>query len=300
MKRRAARPPALWDRRSFLQASGVALLWAVLPESVDAQANLSSPGSGRNDGLGAADLRDWITVVGDAYRPGMGEVVPGDVTTVHMAGGLSEIQANVQNRRDVMAHNITYFRRSDAALLTRLHTFACEFRLPVMPDRENTDYNGQTFEGSITLWDGLESRLRTTVGFQWVVNPWSDAGVVNGWEPDPVPIDIDSGGHWVAQGHLSLDTEWHQLLMMLDPVNHIYMLQIDGLAFPATAVEEPGPASWGIDQSGVISVEAISIDPGARLTGGRMHRVQLRNWRWQWAPAKQENWLYLPAVIGGP
>jgi hypothetical protein len=290
----------MWDRRSFLQASGAALLWAALPESVGAQGHLSSPGSGRDDGLAAADLRNWITVVGDAYRPGMGEVVPGDVTTVHMAGGLSEIQANVQNRRDVMAHNITYLRRSDAALLTRLHTFTCEFRLPVMPDRENTDYNGQTFEGGITLWDGLESRLRTTVGFQWIVNPWSNAGVVNGWEADPAPIDSDSSGHWVARGHLPLDTAWHQLMMWLDPVNYFYALQIDGVAFPATAVVEPGPASWGSDQSGVIAVEAISIDPGAHLTGGRMHRVQVRNWRWQWASAKQENWLYLPVVTAGP
>jgi hypothetical protein len=47
-------------------------------------------------------------------------------------------------------------------------------------------------------------------------------------------------------------------------------------------------------------VEAISIDPGAHLTGGRMHRVQVRNWRWQWASAKQENWLYLPVVTAGP
>lgn len=270
------------SRRGFLGGSAWAVGWAI---PLLRNGRTSASPTARE--FGGANLAGWTTAVGDATRPGMGQVTEADIATVHFPD-YSELRANVASRADIMAHNMTYRKELDAACLEMVHVCEYQFQLPYLPATGNTDRNGQTIEGAISLWDGQDTRRLTVVGWQWIVNPFWESGTLNCWTP---------GKAWQKVGSLPVDdTDWHTIRLVLDPVRRTAAMQFDGVTFPTCAAGHDGPPDFGSDVSATLAAEAISIDPGDSLLGGKLHEVRFRNWSWVWEPASACS-TFLPLVV---
>lgn len=269
------------SRRRFLGVSA----WAV-GGAVPLLRRGRAPDSPATHEFGGANLAGWTTAVGDAMRPGMGQVTDADIETVHFPA-YSELRANVTGRADIMAHNMTYRKEFDPACLEMMHVCEYQFRLPYLPATTNTDLNGQTVEGAISLWDGQGTRQIVVVGWQWIVNPFWESGTLNCWTPGKV---------WQKVGSRPVDdTEWHTIRLVLDAVRGTAAMQFDGATFPSCAAPHDGPPNFGSDVSATLATEAISIDPGDSLLGGKRHEVQFRNWSWVWEPTTRCT-TFLPLV----
>jgi len=107
-------------------------------------------------------------------------------------------------------HNITFKRFVADNVFDFVHIFGYKFRLPYMPAVENIGLEPANHRGSDWLWDGSNTRLDHGTGFQWYINPWGpDVGDLRTW------TDIN-GGSWVSMGNMPLDTEWHEVRLVLD------------------------------------------------------------------------------------
>ncbi len=222
------------------------------------------------------NLDGWQTVLGDAHYACPGETPASleDIQTLHHPD-YSFLEANIQPRA-VMAHNITFQRVIDDSAFNYVHTFSFKFRVPneLLPDT-GASYNGETFEGGLFIWDGHQTRLDYGAAFQWVLNPWSGSGSINLWDED----------RWVQQGHLPLDTDWHELTLTIDYPNEKGILIIDDTTYTANVTAVVKPTSWGSETAARVQLEAISVYPGQTCMKAE-HQVQIKDWRWQWEPGQ--------------
>jgi hypothetical protein len=154
-------------------------------------------------------------------------VDPTDIKTVHSTG-YSELRANVK-RRVIMAHNLTFKRVIDTSALNSVHTCTYRFRLPYTPSVTNELWNGETIEGGIFVWDGAGTRFDYGLGFQWVVNPWSDKKTfLNTWVANDIKPDVKTKGEWEKIGNMALDTKWHVIKMTIDVPRQTAAIVLDG------------------------------------------------------------------------
>lgn len=273
---------ALVTRRNFLLAAGVGLLAAgagreraeAAPQPIAAQGLRTYSG---------VNLDGWETIIGDAIHPGQPAVQATDVETTHYPH-YSEVRANVNNRPEIMAHNLTLRRYADAHARRYVHRARYAFRLPYLPKTTNRTLNGQTVEGALAVWDGYETQRLRSLGFQWIVNPYWMAGTIQIW----------TLLGWQPAGYMPVDMEWHTVQMVLDPVLETSTLRIDDVELPSMCVVEP-KAEFGIDVAATLAAEAISLDPGTSFDGGMEHRVQFADWSWVWEPTHLRS-VYLPIV----
>lgn len=262
-------------RRKFLEFLGITAAAASLPGF----ANLPQTEAKENtpqQQFSGSDLSGWTTVLGDGLYHQPDEPPPdiSDIETVHF-GNYSELRANIHSR-DIMAHNITFYRIDNDQAFDFIHVCGYKFRLPYMPSTNNTEFNPQTIEGGLVIWDGRETRLDYHVTFQWRLNPW---------EPEYKTIAIWSNespaGAWKIIGALEPDTEWHQLEIAMDFKYRSARLSIDDAYFPVYIAGTTKPSYWGPEISARLMAEIISIYPG---TGGHgfMHKAQFKDWYWKW------------------
>ena len=223
------------------------------------------------------DLSGWEVVVGDGLYIQEGEhpVDIRDLETVHF-GDYSELRANVEGR-GVMAHNITFKRIRDDDAFKFNHRVKYEFRLPYEPIKDDSEFNPQTIEGSIQVWDGANRRIDYVIGFQWDLNPWdADYGGIDNW----------FGGikRWQKVGFLAPDTSWHTFEGYIDFENNRTWISIDGVKYESELHETSREGlNWGRDVSGRLAAEIISIYPGETSQGAK-HSAHFRNWSWIWEP----------------
>jgi hypothetical protein len=280
------------SRREFLVWAGAGLTTVML----GASRNMPVQATPRNveDAIyrefSGANMVGWNVIFGDGNYapPGESPVSMLDIETRHDAT-LSEVRANIR-QRNIMAHNITYRRVKDAQAqqaLDFVHSFTCDFRLPYLPAVENTEENAQTLEAGLFVWDGVSTKLDYGMAFQWGLNPYERFGEVRS------SIEGVTASTWEPVGYLAPDTEWHTFTMIVDYPNQTTLLKIDDVTYTSYFV---GFAKqWPAVISAGIQVEAISIFPRGTVHGA-LHRVEYRNWRWQWMTL-QEHQLYLPSVI---
>lgn len=295
----ALQRPHPWrgSRRDFLVWAGAGLTTTMLGVSRNRSMQAAPPAV--EDAIyrefSGVNMNGWKVSLGDGNYapPGQDPVSMLDIETSH-SEALSEVRANIR-QRDIMAHNITYRRERDDTALDYVHAFTCEFRLPYMPSVENTEENAQTLEAGLFVWDGVSTKLDYGMAFQWGLNPHDEGqfGVVRS------SIEGVSASVWEPVGYLEPDTEWHTFTMVVDYPRmadypaQVTLLQIDGVTYTSYFVGFS--KRWPAAISAGIQVEAISIYPGTTAHGA-LHRVEYRNWRWQWMTL-QEHQLYLPSVI---
>ncbi|MBI5823680.1 MAG: twin-arginine translocation signal domain-containing protein [Chloroflexi bacterium] len=223
------------------------------------------------------NLNGWIVKRGDAEYP-EGGVNDNDIKTIHQAG-YSEVRANVL-KRVIMAHNITYKKVVNPALLNYFHICSFLFRLPYLPEQNiNLTLNGQTVECGIFIWDGAATRQDYGMAFQWLINPWGDQedpqGTLRAW----------NGNRWVHVGQKNVDTKWHTAKMAVDFSRKTTQLVIDNKYYPSQYSITTKPPTWGNTVDARFQLEAVSIDPQPDDVIQAMHRVQYKNWKWLWAAA---------------
>lgn len=265
------------NRREFLNLAGVSLASGFFGQNRGASQVSTSPGARIYQGV---NLAGWTVLVGDGIR---GTVTSNDIETAPFAD-YSEVRANIQSRPEIMAHNLSFNKIFDSRAFDYVHICEYKFRLPYLPSTSNTDFNGQTVEGGIALWNGV-TRFIYAVGFQWLVNPFWMPGVMQCWTPRL----------WQPIGTISLDTEWHTVKMVIDCQRETTNLQLDGNYYPSCFTKQVGPADWGTEIATWISAEAISIDPGNNFTGGKAHKAQFKDWIWTWESANVSQ-VFLPLV----
>ncbi len=231
------------------------------------------------DVISGSDLSGWEVAVGDGLWLGAGEspVTLDDLDTVHH-GTHSELIANV-HERGVMAHNITFRRRSALGELDLLHSAQVEFRLPDLPTTSNWSYNAQTLELGLFVWDGPAARLDHGLAVQWVINPWvPEFGALRTWTM------TESGPVWQPIGALTPDTEWHQAEVRYRPSTNNATLRIDSTPIPIDETFTTKHDDWGNTIDGRFQVELVSVWPGANASVPA-HRAEFRNWSWATSPS---------------
>ena len=256
-------------RRKFLastaSASTLLLGGSVLaPAAASAQASLAT----------GADLTGWRTVIGDGVwvGPGQSEVTLDDIRTQNL-GTHSLLEANI-HERGVMAHNITFDRFSAPDGMTKTHTAEAEFRIPTVPTTDNWDYNAQTLEIGVFVWDGETTRSDYGVAIQWVLNPWiAEFGDIRAWAMTA------NGPEWQTVGYLEPDTEWHSFRCQYRP-GAVANIRIDNDNIDvAETVTEKSP-TWGNTIDGRFQLEIVSVWPGQNPTVPA-HSAEFRNWAWR-------------------
>ncbi|MEQ8439390.1 MAG: hypothetical protein RIB65_18005 [Ilumatobacter fluminis] len=268
--------PSSLSRRYALRmaaaGAGVALVGSAWPTNA-ALAAAPSNESG-------ADLAGWDLAVGDGIwtGPGQSPVGQADIALTH-AGTVSELAANVQ-RRGVMAHAIAFRRYFDLHRLSLRHTAELEFRLPDLPATSNWEYNAQTLEIGLFVWDGPDTRLDHGMAIQWVLNPWvPEFGEIRAWsmtEPGPV---------WLPVGSLAPDTAWHRLFVDYKPGSGLARLEVDGRRIDVAETLTPKAAHWGTTIDARLQAEIVSVWPGSNQSVPA-HRAEFRNWAWRTTPGR--------------
>ena len=218
-------------------------------------------------------LENWEVVVGDGLyvAPGEAPVGPSDITTINNTD-VSVLKANIQNRR-IMAHNITFYRIFDALAMTSTHEAIYEFKIPYDISTANTDFNGQTVEGGLFVWDGPDTRLDYGLAFQWVINPWA---------PDFEEFQYWTGSSWSTLGTLEASTDNHIVKFTLDIPNQLAYITLNGLQFSRNVFSSTTkPADWGTGVEARFQAEIISIFPSATGTIPK-HKTRFHDWSWVW------------------
>lgn len=225
------------------------------------------------------NLAGWAVKLGDANyaAPGEPPVDMTDIKTVHSTG-YSEVRANVK-RRVIMAHNITCKSITDPGAFNYIHTCNVSFRLPYLPVPDTTaTLNAQTVECGIFIWDGPNTRFDYGMAFQWLVNPWgvgsTPPGALRAW----------NGNAWIRIGQMALDTNWHNVKMVVDFKRKNTLLMIDNKYHLSRFSRTTKDPSWGVTVDARFQVEAVSIYPEPDNLQA-MHRVQFKNWKWVWETA---------------
>ncbi len=247
------------NRRTFLRLSTFASLGLVLPPKPTGML------------LGGLNLNGWQTMLGDGVWCEADDRAAGlsDIETVHKPA-YSELWANV-HRRNVMAHNITVKKIARQDIFNYSHSARVRFRLPYLPARSNHDLNGQTIEGGLFLWDGIQRRA-LGVGFQWLVNPWLEqAGDVRIW----------LGDRWSKIGSMPLNTQWHTVSLAVDVQAGMGELALgDKLRVNVLSSSEK-PKSWTSQNVAMLQCEIVSLFPGSASISAR-HSTQFADWHWSW------------------
>lgn len=270
------------NRRRLVSGAGIGLISGMFASRrmVAQSTQETSPGTRAYKG---PNLSNWITEVGDAKSNCQPNVTLADIGTQHFETH-SELGANILSKPDMMAHNNSYMKFTDDSALRHVHVCEYKFRLPFLPSVGNTDFNGQTVEGLLAVWDGKATKLRCSVAFQWIVNPDPNLKeILQCWTP--------SG--WQAIGKIAFDTQEHTVRMVLDVQRGTTSLQIDNIYFPSCFVKQS--VLIGEDISATLSAEAISKDPGEQCNGGMHHRVEIKDWSWLWEPVKTCT-VFLPLI----
>jgi hypothetical protein len=247
-----------FDRRRFLTLLGATTAAVALPATAAEAAPRVI--------TGGADLTGWETVVGDGVYalPGQDPVTAADIAVDRNR----LLRANIQHR-GIAAHVLAFKRITDVATMTSRHHAVYQFRLPTLP-ATGAEFNGQTVEGGLFVWDGANTRLDYGTAFQWIVNPWlPECGQINVWADEA----------WVPAGFLKPDTAWHTARFLVAPDVRKARLAIDRTHFdvPYSQTTKDG---WGTDTSARLQVEAVSLWPNAANPSTPEHRVQVRNWAW--------------------
>ncbi|WP_075602100.1 hypothetical protein [Saccharicrinis aurantiacus] len=219
------------------------------------------------------NLENWIVNVGDGNYslPPEPEVDINDMCTVDNQSE-SVLKANVLNRR-VMAHNITFKRIVDPAGLTDNHFAKYKFKLPYSISTANTDYNGQTVEGGLFVWDGPDTELDYGLAFQWVINPW---------DPRYKALLYWNGEGWDEMGvNLEPSDEYCEVEFTLNIPNREAYIKIDNEPFNQNVFSETPKVGWGNTVDARLQTEIISIYPSATGTVPT-HEVAFKDWEWEW------------------
>ncbi len=269
-----------FSRRDFLKLIPSALLagfWSSR-NITSVEAAFNKPGIN----LSGKNFDGWTMDLGDALysRPEDAPVDITDIETAHLRK-YSELRANIK-RRVIMAHNITYKRIIDDNAINYIHKCAYQFKLPYLPRPVETDeWNAQTLEGGLFIWDGANTRLDYGTAFQWDLNPWGDFGAVRIWTAD------GGEGQWVTVGSLTPDTNWHHIEMVVDVSSETIELEIDDTEYSANLSKTSKPDSWGTEVAARLQAEIVSIYPepsGLKAA----HKAQFRNWKWRGKPAHSD------------
>jgi hypothetical protein len=275
-------------RRGFLKLSTATLAGAVLDRhSQKGQASPStiSPLGAQYSG---PSLSGWSIALGDGLyaAPGEDPVTIDDIETIDYPT-YSELRANINVRR-IMAHNITFKQFVANNVFDFVHTFGYKFRLPYMPSTDNPVLNPQTIEGAVSLWDGSDTQLAYSTGYQWYINPWvPDVGAIHTW------TDIDDG-KWVPVGNLAPDTEWHEIRMTLDYRRESTAFVIDDTHYLCRFSGVTRPSDWGTERAATIAAEIINLDPGETHPGA-LHKAEFKDWYWIWEPYNSCT-VFLPMI----
>lgn len=222
--------------------------------------------------LSGANLSNWITVVGDGnYNPpGVAPVNALDISCDNTPDS-SFVKSNIL-KRQIMAHNITYYKDVDVAALTCVHHAKYTFQLPYVVSTGNTDYNGQTVEGGLFVWDGPDTQLDYGLAFQWVINPW---------DPNFKSLRFWNGTSWDYLDVLEPDTNTHVVEFVLDIINQTATLSIDGTTYTQNVFSSTTKVGWGSSVDARLQAEVISIFPGP--SGPYLEqKVLFKDWEWEW------------------
>ncbi len=222
--------------------------------------------------LSGVNLSNWTTVVGDGnYNPpGVPPVNASDINCENETA-FSLLTANVL-KRQIMAHNITYYKDVDPLALTCIHEAQYTFQLPYVVSTGNTDFNGQTVEGGLFVWDGPDTQLDYGLAFQWVINPW---------DPNYKSLRYWNGTSWDYLGVLEPDTSMHVVEFKLDIVNQTAALIIDGIAYNQNVFSSTTKIGWGTTVDARFQAETISIYPNS--SGPFLEQcVLVKDWAWEW------------------
>ena len=217
------------------------------------------------------DLSGWEVVVGDGLYVQEGEhpVDLYDIETEHF-GDYSELRANVKGRA-IMAHNLTFKRIRDSDAFNYHYKVKFEFRLPYEPVKGDREFNPQTIEGSLQVWDGANTRIDYVIGFQWSLNPWDDRyGTINMW--------FGGTRKWEKVGFLEPDTSWHTFEGYLDFEKSRTWISIDDMKYESELLGTSRKGlGWGRDVSARLGAEIINLFPGETGAGAK-HKAYFRNW----------------------
>ncbi|MGB3463771.1 MAG: hypothetical protein WBA74_00800 [Cyclobacteriaceae bacterium] len=218
------------------------------------------------------DLTGWEVVVGDGlyHAPGEQPVNETDLSTNNL-GADSLLVANVSGRR-IMAHNITFKRYIDTAAMNSYQEASYKFQLPYAISTANTNFNGQTVEGGLFIWDGLNTQLDYGLAFQWVINPW---------DPNYKAINIWIGTGWQYLTDLEPDVNFHSIGYKLDMNNQTAFLSIDGNEFSQNVFSSTPKTGWGSEVASRFQAETISIFPASSGSVPRQE-VKFKDWKWEW------------------
>lgn len=255
-------------RRDFIRSTAGATTMlvsgSVLASSAASAQGMQSSGS---------DLTGWRTVLGDGIfvGPGQNAVSLADIETLH-EGTHSTLRSNVQER-GVMAHNITFDRFTASDGMTKTHFAEVDFRIPTVPDVTNWDYNAQTVEIGVFVWDGAVTRSDYGIAIQWVLNPWvNDFGAIRAWTMSNGVPD------WVAVGYLAPDAAWHTFHCNYRP-GETATIEVDGVMIDVEETVTEKSPSWGSTVDGRFQLETVSVWPGANPSVPT-HSAEFRDWSW--------------------
>lgn len=222
---------------------------------------------------GGKNLQGWIVNVGDGnyVYPGESPVNDNDIKTVDKEEA-SVLKANVKNRR-IMAHNITFKRITDPNALVDVQVADYKFKIPYVISASNTDFNGQTIEGGLFVWDGAGTQLDYGLAFQWVINPFDfNFKKLYYW---------DGVGWRYLSVDLEPDTEFHFAEFYLDIPNKQAFLKIDDISFPINIYSETTKQGFGNTVDARFQAEIISIFPPSTGTVP-LHETRFEKWKWEW------------------
>ena len=219
------------------------------------------------------NLEGWTLVVGDGnyHAPGVDSVNIADISSPDTPN-YSILKANIQKRR-IMAHNITYTKETNPITMNCLHQAEYKFKLPYTIATSNTDFNGQTVEGGLFVWDGSNTELDHGLAFQWVINPW---------DPNYKALRYWDGSNWLPLGVLEPDTEYHTVKFELDIPAATAYITIDNTQFSLNVYSTTPKTGWSTITEARFQAETISIFPAP--TGNvPTQEVYFKDWNWQWS-----------------
>lgn len=279
-------------RKEFLKLSSVGSIGILLPRKLSQiQTNIN----GQSIQFHGPNLVGWEMHKGNG---GIGEYTIADIATTHDPS-YSVVSANINFRKDISAHNDTYYKMSVNSIFDYVFTYEYKFYLPYQPVVGNLYMNGQTVEGMISLWDGLNTHLSYSVGYQWGINPTWEYGYLRCWSP---LMDNPHDGRWQTVDSIPTMTvsknEIHTVRMIIDANHETTCLQIDGHYFSSCFVIIQEPTTFGNDVTVTIKAEAISIDPGNDPylgPQGRRHDVCVFDWSCTWDPISTAR-VFIPYV----
>ncbi len=217
-------------------------------------------------------MQYWQTTLGDSLVGdyNTGPVRYSDIYTRHL-NDRSIVQVNINNR-NIKAHNLNYYAKTDVKAMNITHNAAFVFSLNDTPSSSNSEKNGQAIQAGLFIWDGSSSKTEYAVAFRWVVDPWSiNYGQLYTW----------TGNNWQFRASITPDTTDHNVEIEMDRIDGIGILHFDDQTFTnafSTMVPEDQP-------SGVTArLEFSAINATAsQLETNPSFSVNFKNWKWEWS-----------------